>query len=162
MTAPIARFQVNGIEIGSLPRDTYDNIVQSVRGERRLYVAYAVNIIGGMVRALRLILRCIPLFLFTAFVMLAVLDPESFTSLIAELRTAEPAQITQAVRTLLLYTIVLLCVLLPVVVALSPSFFSIRSPFSDAISRRIRSMLEVPTEGDLTVTFYETAPEQRD
>lgn len=162
MTTIIARVQVNGIEVGSLPRETYDLIVKSVKEDRRLYLSYAVNVIAGLWRILLLLLRSVPWLLFVMFLLLVMFDPNSFTALITELRTADPAEITKAVQQLLIYSWFILCGALPIAIVLCPSTYSFNNPFSEAVSHRIRSMLEVPTEGQLTVTFSESKTKQRD
>lgn len=161
MTTPIARFQVNGIEIGSLPRTVYDDIQRAVRRDPALYYAYCINVTGALLRALYFCIRMVPLLLFLALAFLVMLDPDSFTSMVGALRAAEPAEVTHAARATLLCVTAAVMVIVLIVSLIKPSNLAIRDPFSEAVSHNVRRLLEVPTEGPLTVEFDDGAQHQR-
>lgn len=155
MKTAIARIAVNGIEVGAVPQLTYAEIVKDVRAQKRLYVAYGCNVLIGIGRAGMLLLKTIPAFFVMVFALLVLFDPESFAAMIEWARSADAAQLTSSLRTLLLYSATFLAMLLPVVVILVPGHFAVANPFDRAISRRIRGLLEVPTDGEVTVTFHD-------
>ncbi|PWC98978.1 MULTISPECIES: hypothetical protein [Pseudomonas] len=152
MSSSIARIHVNGIEVGSLPVEIYNTIAASVRQDRRLYLAYAVRILGVGLRMLLWGTCAVPVFLMMALVFLLIVEPASITDLIATTRVATPEAITAGLRATVLYTWIGMIVLIPTFLALfTPGYIAFNNPFTDAINRRVRSMLEVPTEGPLSV-----------
>nr|WP_228857543.1 hypothetical protein [Pseudomonas syringae] len=155
MKTAIARIAVNGIEVGSIPQLTYEEIVKSVRAQRRLYLAYGYNVLKGAWRALVLLLQAIPTFFVAALAVAILFDPDSFSAMFEWARSADAAQVTGSFRSLLIYTATFLTWLLPLIVFLFPGHFAVANPFDRAISRRIRGLLEVPTEGEITVTLHD-------
>ncbi|QGG78948.1 hypothetical protein [Pseudomonas syringae] len=159
MSKSIARVHVNGIEVGSLPTETYEAIAKSVRKDRRLYLAWAYRATASLLRLLVKFYSSLPSVVIGVFLMVAVFWPDSFTDIIAELKTAEPAVITHGLRKLLGFISMVFCVaVLPFIAVFAPAYFRFQSPFDDALSRQIRRLLEVPTEGQLEI-FIETPKE---
>lgn len=157
MSASIARIHVNGIEVGSLPVETYNGIVAATRQDRRLYFAYAFRAVGLILRMLARGTAAVPGFLLLAFSFFLIAEPASITDLITSLRAATPEEITVALTAAVVTTWVVAVILVPAALVLfSPGDIAFNSPFTDAVNRRVRSMLEVPTEGPLCV-FIETS-----
>lgn len=113
MSSSIARIHVNGIEVGSLPVEIYNTIAASVRQDRRLYLAYAVRILGVGLRMLLWGTCAVPVFLMMALVFLLIVEPASITDLIATTRVATPEAITAGLRATVLYTWIGMIVLIP-------------------------------------------------
>lgn len=155
MNKSIARVWVNDIEVGSLPLATYKAVQASVKRQKRLYFAFAWEFLCALFRAFVAIFRNVPWVALALFMALAVFDPASFTGLIADLRTADPESITKGVRALLQtsFLITFLCIFMAVVTA--GRKFGFKNPFDAALSRRIRSLLEVPTDGELTIMVFD-------
>ncbi|MDF9779258.1 hypothetical protein [Pseudomonas baetica] len=156
MSASIARVHVNGIEVGSLPLETYNTIVACVRQDRRLYLAFTVKLLGVGLRMLLWGTCAVPVFLMIAFAFVLLAEPASITDLIATARAATPEAITAALKATLLFTWIGMLVLVPAVMAMfCPSLLAFSNPFTDAINRDVRSMLEVPAEGRVWVRIVE-------
>ncbi|MDP5168553.1 hypothetical protein [Pseudomonas syringae] len=152
MSKPVACIQINGIEVGSLPLELYNSIVDLVRKDRRLYVAYVFQGLWLFLRVAAAATVATPSAVLIMFAFLVAVDPTSFTEFVVQLRDSTPEQITSALRQLLYLGWVLGMVFLPVyLIVVRPKKFAFNNPFEAAISRRIRSMLEVPTEGTLSV-----------
>ncbi|MCF6783707.1 hypothetical protein [Stutzerimonas stutzeri] len=151
MTASIARIYVNDIEVGSLPTETYNEIAKKVRKNRRLYLAWVLAFAEALLRILVRFYGSLPSVFVGLFLLCAAVSPETFTSVVAELKAASPEAITEGVRKLLGFISIVVSVTLPFVLALFPGYARFQSPFEQAVSREIRGLLEVPTEGALRV-----------
>ncbi|MFC7522197.1 hypothetical protein ACFQS6_23980 [Xanthomonas populi] len=90
MSKSIARIYVNGIEVGSLPAETYQEIVKSLHKDRRLYLAWAVAAAGSIVRLLLKFYSSLPSVVVGLFLLLAVLTPDTLTGVLTDLRAAAP------------------------------------------------------------------------
>ncbi|MCK9709853.1 hypothetical protein [Pseudomonas syringae] len=152
MSSSIARIHVNGIEVGSLPVEIYNGIVRATRQERRLYFAYAYRAVGVILRMLARSTVAVPGLLLLAFSFFLLVEPASITELVTSLRAATPEEITAALRATLVFAWFLTVSLVPAALALfCPGKIDFHNPFTDSVNRRVRSMLEVPTEGRLCV-----------
>lgn len=156
MLGSIARVYVNGIEVGSLPANHYTAIVESVRKDRRLLLAYAMRVVSLVLRSIFYCAAATPVLLTIFCAFLLVFDPGSVSGMIADARSATPEELTAFLRASLVMTWFITLVVFPVALAVArPGFYSIDDPYKRAISRRIRSILEVPTEGPLYVDIIE-------
>ena len=153
MTASIARVHDNGIEVGSLPAETYNAIANKVRKDRRLYLAWGFAAAAALLNLLARFYRSLPSVVVGLLLLCAAISPETFTGIVAELKTANPDAITYAVRKLLGFICITFAVMAPMVAILFPGFVRFQSPFDQALSREIRSLLEVPAEGLLKVVI---------
>jgi len=153
MTASIARVHVNGIEVGSLPTETYNAIANKVRKDRRLYLAWVFAATGAVLNMLARFYTSLPSVVVGLFLLCAAFSPETFTGIEAEVKTAKPDAITHTVRKLLGFICIAFAVMVPMVAVLFPGYVRFQSPFDQALSREIRSLLEVPTEGLLNVVI---------
>jgi hypothetical protein len=152
MSSSIARIHVNGIEVGSLPVEVYNGIVSATRQDRRLYFAYVFRAMGLILRMLARGTVAVPGFLLLAFSFFLIVEPASITDLITSLRATTPEQITVVLKATLVFTWGVTVVLVPAGLALfCPEQIAFNNPFTDTVNRRVRSMLEVPTEGPLCV-----------
>lgn len=155
MTSSIARVHVNGIEVGTLPADTYHQIVKSVQHTRRLYLGWALSAAALILRKVFQYICAIPAVLIGTLFILLMVSPDTFTQLLVDLRAAEPDEITQALRWAIHLIGVLAIIVLPTTAIFSPRSWQFQSPFNREISRQVRRLLEVPSEGDLMVEIIE-------
>lgn len=158
MSASIARIHVNGIEVGSLPVEIYNGIVSTTRQDRRLYFAYAFRATSLILRVLARCTVAVPGFLLLAFSFFLIFEPASITDVIKFLRAGSPDEITAALKGSLVITWWATVSLLPGMLMLfCPGQIAFKNPFTDLVNRRVRRMLEVPTEGPLCI-FIENQP----
>lgn len=75
MSHAIARVFVNDVEIGSLPADQYQHILDAARRNRRLYASQTLNIALTLFRLTTKILRSIPFLLFFIAAFIALTYP---------------------------------------------------------------------------------------
>ncbi|MBU9439112.1 hypothetical protein KTE91_28945 [Burkholderia multivorans] len=150
-TAAIARVYVNDVEVGALPADQYNRIVKDVRADRRLYVAQAMNYIGFVWRFVAHSLRFVPIFWFAALVVAEILGPSIVTDLIAAMRQATPTEVNHGICWMLGAGMIfsMLTVSFCMFAGAYPS--GLVDEFEAKISRQIRSLLEVPAEGTMSV-----------
>lgn len=150
MPASVARIYVNDIEVGTLPADQYEYIVKQVKAEKRLYLLW----LGGMLKLiLRPVLRYIswiPGIIAGMFLVMAVLQPGDLALIIDEIRAADSMAIVEGLRMLVTFTIPV-GIFYGIVRVIFGDPDRLPDPFGDEISRYIRSELEVPTEGRMTV-----------
>lgn len=151
MQSSIARVYVNRIEVGTLPANTYQAIVKSVRRERRLYLSWVVAAAQACLRPAALFYKSLPSTVVGLLLILAAIWPDVFTAFITDLKAATPAQITDALRGLLRYLSLAFMIGFPLLTFFNRGQMHFESPFDRAISHQIRSLLEVPAEGSLTV-----------
>lgn len=153
----IARVHINGIEVGSLPADTYNALVKSVRRDRRLYLAWSIAAAKACLRPLGSFYCSLPSVVVGICLLAAVVWPEAFTAFVTDLRAADPTAITEGLRRVLWLFCITFTVTFPMLALLKPGLIRFESPFERALSRKIRRLLEVPTEGALMVEIIEQA-----
>lgn len=151
----VAVIRVNNIEVGSMPVSQYEEIVKSVKKDWRTRVASAFSYMGFV---WRMILRLWHYFVqgfsvFIAFFMLYSLYHQAeVTQLITELRNAPSEHIAEIIR-----TITNTCILLTVIAAMLSIFIKGTPVFvsatENAINKKIREVMEVPAEGQVSITF---------
>ncbi|MFJ3110009.1 hypothetical protein [Pseudomonas putida] len=155
MPSTIARVRINGVEVGSLPTETYNNIVASARAEPGMYMAY---LLAWIVYVVRLILSAAivsPTILLAIFGLVALLEPSVIADLIILLRSASPDELSVLVYKLTGY---IACgfIGVPMIMAtIFPGVITFKSPIRAWVEHDIRDLLEVPTKGHLSVRIVE-------
>lgn len=151
----VAVIRVNNIEVGSMPISQYEEIVKSVKKDWRTHVASVFSYIGFV---WRIILRLWHYFvqgftIFIAFFMLYSLYHQAeLTQLITELRNSPSEHIAEIIRTITKTCIILtvIAVTLSILIQGTPVFVSATE---NAINKKIREVMEVPAEGQVSITF---------
>lgn len=160
MSASIARIYVNNIEVGSIPASTYRDIDKRVRQSKRLYLAWVLAYSGLILRKLAVFFGAMPAMLIGALILLLALSPETFTDFVGELMAAEPAAITQRLRNAVGAIATLAVFVFPFSALIRPRSWLVDNPFKVETSRRIRQLLEVPSEGDMKIEFAESPKQE--
>ncbi|AMB86010.1 hypothetical protein AWM79_12155 [Pseudomonas agarici] len=135
MTSSIARIHVNGIEVGSLPAETYQAIAKNVRKDRRLYLAWVISAAWAVVRMLLKFYGALPSVVVGLFLLCAAVSSETFTGILTDLKAAEPEAVTEGLRRLLGFICIIFTVTVPVVAV----FVSWIHPLSKPIRRCFES-----------------------
>lgn len=156
MKSPIARVYVNDVEVGSLPADTYKNIVKTVRSTPYLYLSFFKSLSLLIIRKLFICIQAIPFILIGFLFVMLIIHPESIATLIEEFRVVEPNKLTQELRDLVGTAATLAIFILPLSAMLFPQNWYFYNPFEHEISLRIRRLLEVPTEGKVVVEIIDS------
>lgn len=157
MSSSIARIHVNGVEVGSLPLDTYQAIVTGVKKDRRLQLALACSFIGGVTRVLLAGLRHAPWIAGVLIGLFAVADPGSFAQFLVELKAADPADIAWFIgeTAKLTFLIAVIGSIVIVLMKANAGQYLFHNPIDEAISFKIRTALEVPVNGTIRVQVIE-------
>ena len=103
-------------------------------------------------------LRVLPMFWLLLLIGVVLFDPESMTWILAEIVKAKPAEITNAMRVAILVSIgftMFTFLVSPVFLGSSSYRFGYVNQFDNAINKRIRSLLEVPAEGNMQVVVVD-------
>ena len=147
--------KVNNIEVGSMPVSQYEEIVKSVKKDWRTHVASVFSYIGFV---WRLILRVWHYFvhgfsvIIAFFMLYSLYHQAELAQLITELRNAPSEHIAEIIRTITNTCIILtvFAVILSILIKGTPVFVSATE---NAINRKIREVMEVPAEGQVSITF---------
>lgn len=151
MNSSIARVYVNDVEVGSLPVDTYNNIVKTVRNTPSLYFLWFKSFLLLIFRKVFGYFQAVPFVLISAFFLLLIVSPEIITSLITDFKIADPGKITEDLREIVKAVFSLGVIAMPLSALFFPENWRFYNPFEHEVSLRIRKLLEVPTEGKLVV-----------
>lgn len=148
--------RVNGIEVGAMPLEQYEEIERSVKKDWRIHaytildsfricLKFAKNALFNFIRCLGVII---------AILMIACLfRPETeVAAFIKDIQSATPEVLAYAI-----HRVTTICL------ALTAMYYIFRKiyfgvpvylgPSKIAINRRVREVMEVPAEGEVSVTF---------
>lgn len=147
--------KVNNIEVGSMPLSQYEEIVESVKKDWRTRVASVFSYVG-FVR--RIVIRLWSYFvqsfavIIAIFMLYSLFHSAEVTQFVTELRNAPSERIAEAIR-----SITNICVLLTVIACTLSCFIKGTPVFVSAsengINKKIREVMEVPAEGQVSVIF---------
>ncbi|EGS4262587.1 hypothetical protein P0664_004767 [Salmonella enterica] len=151
----VAVITVNNIEVGSMPVSQYKEIVKSVKKDWRTRVTAVFNCVRYI---WKLIIRLWSYFVqsFTVIIALSMFyfssHPAEATQFVTELRNASSEELASAIRSVtnLCFFLTIIACLLSLFIKGTPVFVSASE---NAINRKIREVMEVPTEGKVSVTF---------
>ncbi|WP_429359308.1 hypothetical protein [Paraburkholderia sp. GAS32] len=151
MTNAVARVYVNKIEVGTLPADVYNKIVKDVRADRRLYLGQAWNYICVAYAFLARSILQVPVFWFVALLMCEVLGPSNVTDFITAMRQATPAEVNHAICWMLGAGSLVSMIVVAFCMYLGAYPSGVVDEFDRKINHQVRSLLEVPAQGDMMV-----------
>jgi len=97
------------------------------------------------------VIKAIPVMWFTLLLLVVMFLPAELTQVFSSLARATPAELTHVLRLLLLTTIVSVVLALGIESVFLANRRGYVNKFDREIGRRIRRLLEVPTEGDVQV-----------
>lgn len=163
MQSGVARVYVNAVEVGSLPTDQYRRIVNETKKDRRIYFRQAVNISFSALRFLIYSFRNIPFAWFMFFVVVVLADSISpgfgtdFLHAIMAITKVELNASLDAFRIALFWGFAFTTFSFLLGVASGALDFGAVNEFDLAVNQKIREILEVPTEGPVTVLIEENS-----
>ncbi|EAQ0916014.1 hypothetical protein EYT18_21710 [Salmonella enterica] len=148
--------KVNGIEVGAMPLEQYEEIVKSVKKDWRIRVYTVANSFGIYLKLARnLFLTFIrSLGVFTSlFMIMSLFRPDAeVAAFFREIKSATPEGMAYAFK-----QITVMCIVMTVMYYLLRAIFrgerKYNSPSKIAIGNRLREVMEVPTEGVVSVIF---------
>lgn len=151
----VAVIKVNNIEVGAMPLAQYEAIVKEVKKDWRTHIASVLSYAGFVWRiASRLWSYFIQSFavVFSMFMLYSLYHSPEITQFITALRNAPSENLAEFFR-----TITSICITLTVI-ALTINLFLKGAPVfvsasEIAINKKIREVMEVPTEGQVSVSF---------
>lgn len=155
----VCRVFVNQVEVGALPEQDYHNLVaeakREVKGDRRLYLAQTVNLLGCIIRSAKITLFTIPMLLFLGVATGILFAPNVMADTVTALRQASSVEVIAAMRTIVLTFSAAAVLALALGAALTGYEFGyfnqFQSAISERISLRIRAIMEVAADGDVEV-----------
>lgn len=155
MAKGIARIFINEIEVGSMPRDQYLEIVAEAKktpGRFLEYIKQFAKLLGRIaVRSARLL----PYVIFLIAGILAVSSPELLATQVEYTLSLTGRDLGVELRFWLVFFFLINFAILSGAVALRRLDLGYTNPVDQAIYRRIRSIMEVPAHGSMTVVELE-------
>lgn len=151
----IAVVKVNNIEVGSMPVSQYEEIVKSVKKDWRTRVAsvffYVRFIWRQTMRVWSLFVQSFSVII-AFFMLYSVFHQSELTQFITEMRHSPSEDVAGFIRTIA--TICISSTFIAGVIGLFlkgiPQFVSATE---DAINKKIREVMEVPADGQVSITF---------
>lgn len=147
----IARVSVNGIEIGSIPADHYQAVLRVVDKDKMRLVKQALNTLTSCALAIKRIFLISTAFLVAGFITTLMLDGAFAATLISNFRTLSPNEVVASMRFLILIATLFGAVLVLADLLMWPTRYGYINYRDIEINRMVRRMLEVPTEGVMSV-----------
>lgn len=155
MSNAVAKVYVNNVGVGALPANQYKTIVNEIRRDRRLFVAQLLNFLAVVFRFMVINLKVLPFFLFYLMCTGVLFSPESISTILTEIQKATPDEIVLGIRQAILVSLLLTIFTLFVASLFSNYRYGYVNQFDKGINKRIRNILEVPTEGDMSVIIVD-------
>ncbi|ECI5749101.1 hypothetical protein D5P88_24460 [Salmonella enterica subsp. enterica] len=155
MNAGIAVIKVNNIEVGSMPLAQYEEIVESVKKDWRTRVAAVFSYVGFVwkfiIRSWSYFVQCFSV-LFAMFMLYSLFHTAELTQFIDEMRSLPSESIANGIVSLTQLSVLVTFIgcFLSFLIKGTPVFVSASE---DAINKKIREVMEVPAEGQVSVTF---------
>lgn len=147
--------KVNGIEVGAMPLEQYEAIVRDVKKDWRTRVASVFSYIGFVWRMIQrfwhYFVQTISIFI-ALFLLYFFQNQAELPQLITELRNAPSQHIAQIINTITYTGIVLTTIAgtLSIILKGTPAYVTATE---NAINKKIREVMEVPAEGQVSITF---------
>lgn len=154
MRKGVAIIKVNDIEVGSMPRDQYDEIVKGVKKDWRVWAA---AIVSNTAFVGRVVSRLWKHFVESVMVIICLLlgycylNPAEGTLFITELRNASPETIMMSISKMITLCIAVTLIINTVWMIVRGHNYVSASEI--AINKKIREVMEVPAEGPVTIMF---------
>ncbi|CAM0791290.1 hypothetical protein [Acinetobacter beijerinckii] len=154
VTPSIVRIFENDIEIGSIPKELYLNIQKSAYKDWGLYLFQALNILWLTFKWFLKSALLIPVLWFICALLFALIDQSEITKFLSIIQTNSPLENTTLFVTSSFLTFIF-CLMATFITMTTMGFnnFGYINKFDQKIHRIIRSFLEVPTMGAITIKF---------
>ena len=147
MSAAIARVFVNNVEVGSLPIETYRNVVSQVKRSHLIYLRQAWNCVEVLVRLVFNFVKTVPSLALLMLVWLAFFEPQAFD----EMATLSPREWAAWVRGSCNVFFIAYLFILGSQFLLTSRVLGFINIIDAEINSRLRTLLEVPAEGEMRV-----------
>jgi hypothetical protein len=151
----VFRVYVNQVDVGAIPESEYRAIVaeanESVKEDNRLYLAQAINIGGCFIRLAFRVLELSPMVIFLGLVIGTSFTPDLIVDIVTSVRAASASQIVSFMQLLGISSMFIAGFIL----LMGGNSFGYINQFDNAIasriSLRIREILEVAAEGEVSI-----------
>lgn len=157
MSEGVAIIKVNGIDVGSMPLEQYHAIVKKVKKDWRNRIVSAFSVLHYLFRIASVyceyFIKTLVIFMALFFIS-SITSPSSVTELISSLKYSTPTDITTLIHTITNFAILISIFSFIMMLFFMPhTRFNYISPFDVAINKIIRTIMEVPANGDVTVSI---------
>lgn len=149
----IVVIKVNNIDVGSMPIEDYEKIVKDIRADCRNRILYVLSHINSIWKMAKKIISCFAMSYAAFFVIMMIylyLNHAETVNFIELLRTSSSESIAKGIHNITNLSIVysILYCTIPFLIKGEPVF---QSAFDRAINNKIREVMEVPAEGEVSV-----------
>lgn len=150
-------FYAHGVEVGTLPKAEYDDILRTVRQHPLVYLLQAADIISGLLLSYVKALALAPAILIAFFFAILWFDAPTAASLIEIVKFSEAEELVRYGRTGLVYCFGLAAMAMLVSGTISVAgggrFLGIQNRFKWVAHLKVKSLLGVAVEGNLDCMF---------
>lgn len=158
MSEKQVRAEVNGVGVGSLSMEKYQEMRNRVRRDPRTYVKALIVVMSALTRTLRGAVAALPAAVLGVVLLAVLLEPEAFTSTLAALQTTSPADITAALTRIIELALYVLAPLIGLV-ALVSAFREVRDAYHEDICREVRIALNASAVGHVCLSVCDVEAE---
>lgn len=150
-------FHAHGVEVGTLSKEEYDDILRIVRRSPLVYLLQAVDIISGLLLSYVKALVLAPAILIAVFFAIVWFDAPTATSLIEIAKFSKAEELVRYGRTGLVYCFGLAAMAMflssTISLATGGRFLGIQNRFKWVAHLKVKSVLGVAVEGNLDCMF---------
>ncbi|MFZ6774572.1 hypothetical protein ACO0LB_17855 [Undibacterium sp. SXout7W] len=151
MTSSIARVFINHVEVGSVPLDTYRDLVAGSWKTPRLYLAQMLNLLYVIIKFGIGFVTALPVLVFGCVGAAAWLAPDELQKSFTFLQTCTAAELVLLIQHIGSPLFVIYIMIQGFRGTVSNTSFGFINQFSAYTNRQLRLMLEMPVEGDVIV-----------
>ena len=150
--------EVNGVGVGSLSMEKYQEMRSRVRRDPRTYVHGLIVVMSALTRTLRGAVAALPAAVFALVLLAAMLEPEAFTSTLVALQSASPAEITAGLTKIIEVARYLLAPLIGLFTLFS-AFREVRDAYFEDVCREVRIALNASAVGHVHISVCDVEAE---
>lgn len=155
MKDSVAVIRVNNIEVGSMPVTQYEEIVRNVKKDWRTRIASVFSYLRFICKmAIRLWSYFVQSFavILALFMLYSIFHLNEITQFISEMRNLPSESIAVGIRSIanICFTLTIFAFAASLFINGTPVFVSATE---NAINKKIREVMEVPAEGQVSITF---------
>lgn len=152
------RVEVNGVGVGSLSMEKYQEIRDRVRRDPRTYVNGLIVVVSVLTRTLRGAVAALPAAVFALVLLAVLLEPEAFTSALVALQSASPADITSVLTKIIELARYLLAPMIGIL-TLFWAFLEVRDAYHEDVCREVRIAVNASAVGHVCISICEVEAE---
>lgn len=147
----VTRVYVNDVEVGSLPTVEYQHMVLNAKKDLRLYVLQLLILLKAAFLIMLFSISLVPVVICIAVSISVVFLPDHVINILTLLKDYSLPDVIHSIRTVGINIWVLTFIICLSIFIMRKNSFGYHNCFIDRINYDIRSLLEVPADGEIRV-----------